>query len=174
MKWVVKVEIRRITDSKCIKCISLRQIKRTFLSKFPPSKYKHFLKKMRGKGLLAPQNTFLDTIATRFDGTRKLFLMLLSFILVFNIIFCKFTLPQNEYQVKQKIIYMITQILDVKNFILIFTYLVNIEVTSSNSNFDPLFCFHYSCYVKLCNNVFVEKVLPYVFIPVLVCMEFII
>lgn len=24
------------------------------------------------KGLLAPQNTFLDTIATRFDGTRKL------------------------------------------------------------------------------------------------------
>ena len=25
------------------------------------------------KGLLAPQNTFLDTIATRFDGTRKLF-----------------------------------------------------------------------------------------------------
>ena len=26
---------------------------------------------MRGKGLLAPQNTFLDTIATRFDGTRK-------------------------------------------------------------------------------------------------------
>lgn len=23
------------------------------------------------KGLLAPQNTFLDTIATRFDGTRK-------------------------------------------------------------------------------------------------------
>ena len=157
MKWVVKVEIRRITDSKCIKCISLRQIKRTFLSKFPPSKYKHFLKKMRGKGLLAPQNTFLDTIATRFDGTRKLFLMLLSFILVFNIIFCKFTLPQNEYQVKQKIIYMITQILDVKNFILIFTYLVNIEVTSSNSNFDPLFCFHYSCCVKLCNNVLLKK-----------------
>jgi len=26
------------------------------------------------KGLLAPQNTFLDTIATRFDGTRKSFL----------------------------------------------------------------------------------------------------
>ena len=25
------------------------------------------------KGLLAPQNTFLDTIATRFDGTRKCF-----------------------------------------------------------------------------------------------------
>lgn len=25
------------------------------------------------KGLLAPQNTFLDTIATRFDGTRKSF-----------------------------------------------------------------------------------------------------
>ena len=25
------------------------------------------------KGLLAPQNTFLDTIATRFDGTRKIF-----------------------------------------------------------------------------------------------------
>lgn len=24
------------------------------------------------KGLLAPQNTFLDTIATRFDGTREL------------------------------------------------------------------------------------------------------
>jgi len=23
------------------------------------------------KGLLAPQNTFLDTIATRFDGTRQ-------------------------------------------------------------------------------------------------------
>lgn len=23
------------------------------------------------KGLLAPQNTFLDTIATRFDGTRE-------------------------------------------------------------------------------------------------------
>ena len=23
------------------------------------------------RGLLAPQNTFLDTIATRFDGTRK-------------------------------------------------------------------------------------------------------
>ena len=23
------------------------------------------------KGLLAPQNNFLDTIATRFDGTRK-------------------------------------------------------------------------------------------------------
>lgn len=27
------------------------------------------------KGLLAPQNTFLDTIATRFDGTRKLALL---------------------------------------------------------------------------------------------------
>jgi len=25
------------------------------------------------KGLLAPQNTFLDTIATRFDGTRENF-----------------------------------------------------------------------------------------------------
>ena len=24
------------------------------------------------KGLLAPQNNFLDTIATRFDGTREL------------------------------------------------------------------------------------------------------
>ena len=24
------------------------------------------------KGLLAPQNTFLDTIAARFDGTRKI------------------------------------------------------------------------------------------------------
>ena len=170
---MVKLQIRRITDSKCIKCISLRQIKRRFLSKFPPSKYKHFLKKMRGKGLLAPQNTFLDTIATRFDGTRKLYIMLLSFILAFDKIFRNI----NEYQVKQKIIYMITQILDVKNFILIFTYLVNIEATSKllmHSNFDPLFCFHYSCYVKLCNNVFVEKVLPYVFIPVLVCTEFII
>ena len=165
MKWVVKVQIRGITDSKCIKCISLRQIKRRFLSKFPPSKYKHFLKKMRGKGLLAPQNTFLDTIATRFDGTRKLYIMLLSFILAFNIIFCKL------------IVYMITQILVVKNLILIFTYLVNIEVTSKllmHSNFDPSFCFHYSCYVKLCNNVFVEKVLPYVFISVIVCIEFII
>ena len=30
------------------------------------------LDKMPGrKGLLAPQNNFLDTIATRFDGTRK-------------------------------------------------------------------------------------------------------
>ncbi|CDQ91781.1 unnamed protein product [Oncorhynchus mykiss] len=28
------------------------------------------------KGLLAPQNTFLDTIATRFDGTRKFVLFL--------------------------------------------------------------------------------------------------
>lgn len=27
------------------------------------------------KGLLAPQNTFLDTIATRFDGTRKFILL---------------------------------------------------------------------------------------------------
>lgn len=26
------------------------------------------------KGLVAPQNTFLDTIATRFDGTREFFL----------------------------------------------------------------------------------------------------
>ena len=25
------------------------------------------------KGLLAPQNTFLDTIAERFDGSRKFF-----------------------------------------------------------------------------------------------------
>lgn len=25
------------------------------------------------KGLLAPQNTFLDTIANHFDGTRKYF-----------------------------------------------------------------------------------------------------
>ena len=41
---------------------------------------------MRGKGLLAPQNTFLDTIATRFDGTRKLYLIMLSFILAFDII----------------------------------------------------------------------------------------
>lgn len=29
------------------------------------------------KGLLAPQNTFLDTIATRFDGTRKFDCLLL-------------------------------------------------------------------------------------------------
>jgi len=28
------------------------------------------------KGLLAPQNTFLDTIAARFDGTRKFSLFL--------------------------------------------------------------------------------------------------
>lgn len=31
------------------------------------------------KGLLAPQNTFLDTIATRFDGTRKCFIPFSSF-----------------------------------------------------------------------------------------------
>lgn len=31
------------------------------------------------KGLLAPQNTFLDTIATRFDGTRKFSVHILSF-----------------------------------------------------------------------------------------------
>lgn len=31
------------------------------------------------KGLLAPQNTFLDTIATRFDGTRKLFFLFFKF-----------------------------------------------------------------------------------------------
>ena len=55
---------------------------------------------MRGKGLLAPQNTFLDTIATRFDGTRKLYLMLLSFILAFDIIIRKFILSQ--YQVNQQ------------------------------------------------------------------------
>lgn len=30
------------------------------------------------KGLLAPQNTFLDTIATRFDGTREYFLGFLT------------------------------------------------------------------------------------------------
>ena len=30
------------------------------------------------KGLLAPQNTFLDTIATRFDGTRKFIFNLVS------------------------------------------------------------------------------------------------
>ena len=30
------------------------------------------------KGLLAPQNTFLDTIATRFDGTRKFAFQLFS------------------------------------------------------------------------------------------------
>lgn len=30
------------------------------------------------KGLLAPQNTFLDTIATRFDGTRKFCLLLVN------------------------------------------------------------------------------------------------
>ena len=34
------------------------------------------------KGLLAPQNTFLDTIATRFDGTRK-----------YNCIFSSVVLP---------------------------------------------------------------------------------
>ena len=34
------------------------------------------------KGLLAPQNTFLDTIATRFDGTRK-FTSLKYFIIDF-------------------------------------------------------------------------------------------
>lgn len=33
------------------------------------------------KGLLAPQNTFLDTIATRFDGTRKFLSFILSFLL---------------------------------------------------------------------------------------------
>ena len=32
------------------------------------------------KGLLAPQNTFLDTIATRFDGTRKFVLFLFEYI----------------------------------------------------------------------------------------------
>lgn len=41
------------------------------------------------KGLLAPQNTFLDTIATRFDGTRKsshtiLYLFQLKFFLTYD------------------------------------------------------------------------------------------
>nr|XP_014345650.1 PREDICTED: potassium voltage-gated channel subfamily H member 4 [Latimeria chalumnae] len=36
------------------------------------------------KGLLAPQNTFLDTIATRFDGTRSPFLCLLDIVPIKN------------------------------------------------------------------------------------------
>ena len=32
------------------------------------------------KGLLAPQNTFLDTIATRFDGTREFILLNYRFV----------------------------------------------------------------------------------------------
>lgn len=34
------------------------------------------------KGLLAPQNTFLDTIATRFDGTRKFKILFLHNLVV--------------------------------------------------------------------------------------------
>lgn len=35
------------------------------------------------KGLLAPQNTFLDTIATRFDGTRKsIFLIMTTYFML--------------------------------------------------------------------------------------------
>lgn len=30
------------------------------------------------RGLIAPQNTFLDTIATRFDGTREYIYLLIS------------------------------------------------------------------------------------------------
>jgi len=36
------------------------------------------------KGLLAPQNTFLDTIATRFDGTRKFLLSTTLYYLYFR------------------------------------------------------------------------------------------
>ncbi|KAG2464975.1 KCNH8 protein, partial [Polypterus senegalus] len=39
------------------------------------------------KGLLAPQNTFLDTIATRFDGTRKYWAFLI--MKHFKILFCR-------------------------------------------------------------------------------------
>lgn len=44
------------------------------------------------KGLLAPQNTFLDTIATRFDGTRKLYItsLLPRFKLSVLSLFCLF------------------------------------------------------------------------------------
>lgn len=41
------------------------------------------------KGLLAPQNTFLDTIATRFDGTRKYSALLLLFLVLEDSAFFK-------------------------------------------------------------------------------------
>lgn len=45
------------------------------------------------KGLLAPQNTFLDTIATRFDGTRKSFMTLFSPIIsISSLYYQKFVL----------------------------------------------------------------------------------
>lgn len=48
------------------------------------------------KGLLAPQNTFLDTIATRFDGTRKLNFNLLFQLSKFNSIHVYFTLSKGK------------------------------------------------------------------------------
>ena len=40
------------------------------------------------KGLLAPQNTFLDTIATRFDGTRKFVSCMWAFLMSTSICLC--------------------------------------------------------------------------------------
>jgi len=40
------------------------------------------------KGLLAPQNTFLDTIATRFDGTREYKTLCVLSIFLFHVFFC--------------------------------------------------------------------------------------
>lgn len=46
------------------------------------------------KGLLAPQNTFLDTIATRFDGTRKY--IELWYIYIYMYIFCSISFDWSE------------------------------------------------------------------------------
>lgn len=39
------------------------------------------------RGLLAPQNNFLETIATRFDGTRKYIIVWLFIILFYFVYF---------------------------------------------------------------------------------------
>ncbi|VUZ47116.1 unnamed protein product, partial [Hymenolepis diminuta] len=40
------------------------------------------------KGLLAPQNTFLDTIATRFDGTHSNFVLGNAQVKEYPIVYC--------------------------------------------------------------------------------------
>lgn len=49
------------------------------------------------KGLLAPQNTFLDTIATRFDGTRKFFLPLYASLNTLNLFIFYLNLSRNLF-----------------------------------------------------------------------------
>jgi len=52
------------------------------------------------KGLLAPQNTFLDTIATRFDGTRKFIIFYLQNNKS-HVIYLKINIIYNGYVIYQ-------------------------------------------------------------------------